>query len=84
MRVLAIKVGFYNGERKRVGAVFEMPDAQVPGTKWVEPAPASQEAAAHRAQEVAKTEREAFSRGAVAASGTKGAMAKKAELDSLV
>lgn len=89
MRVLAIHPGFYAGSRKRPGAVFEMPDAEAEGLlkskhSWIEPAPATAAEAAARAASVEKAERTKIARGAVDASATAAANAKKAEHDNLV
>lgn len=40
MRVKATKVGFYDGSRRRVGDVFEVPDG-IKG-KWFEPMPVTE------------------------------------------
>ena len=38
MRVVAIKMGSYNGSRRRLGDVFEMPEADKKMPAWVQPA----------------------------------------------
>ena len=37
MKVVAIKMGFYNGSRRRVGEVFDMPEADKRMPAWVQP-----------------------------------------------
>ena len=84
MKVLAINPGFYGGSRRRAGAVFEMPDAEVAKTPWVEPAPGTAGEAQARTAQVAKAEQNKFSAGAIAASATAAAKQKKDDLDQLV
>ena len=37
VKVVAIKMGFYNGSRRRIGEVFEMPEADKKMPAWVQP-----------------------------------------------
>ena len=84
MQVVALKPGFYGGERKRVGDIFEMEDrfikkdasGKTVRPKWVKPAPdiavAKREAAAAK-----QAEADRLRDGAIAAAGGKGAKAAK-------
>lgn len=72
MQVVAIRMGFWNGTRRRVGEVFDMPE---PLPSWVKPTndPAKAKAEAEAAK---KAEHEKQRAGAIAASGGKAAKAK--------
>lgn len=82
MQVIATKEGFYQGSRRRVGAIFDMDDKDIKADKgaivkpsWVKAAPDANEAR----KEVAKAQKAAAEKvkaGAIAASGGAPAKAK--------
>lgn len=86
MQVVALKEGFFGGDRRRIGAIFEMDDKFIKKTadgkvvrpKWVKAAPnatiARQEAAAAK-----QAEADRLRDGAIAAAGGKGAYQAKTQ-----
>lgn len=82
MDVVAVEMGFYKGNRKRIGAVFEVAEGErVP--KWTKPVSNADEAAA----ESVKVKSAAVKKradGARAASGGEAAKAKADAMNELV
>lgn len=85
MKVVAISEGFYKGTRRRVGAVFDMPeegmkkkDGKPVLPSWVKAVQNDQQAKAVAAQ-VKQDELDKQKAGAIAASGGKAAKTKAAD-----
>ncbi len=69
MKVRAIKLGYYDLKRRRVGHVFDMPDAEAAKCSWVEPASKKVEAPeeeSHEREPVALSSMQKGKRGAKA------------------
>jgi len=88
VRVIALKLGFYDGSRRRVGDVFDWDVSTLQKDKdgepvlpfWVKAVPANEAAASAEATKAAKAELEQKALGAVAASGegaSNGAVKRK-------
>lgn len=79
MQVVAMQSGFYNGNRRRTGDVFDMAVVEKNGKpvlpKWVKAAPNAHEAKVE-ATKAKKAEQDKLTAGAIAASGGKAAKEK--------
>lgn len=82
MQVVALETGFYLGERKRTGAIFNLDESKLKKKngeavlpKWVKAVPDVRAAKAEAAAAV-KAEQEKQRAGAIAASGGKAAKEK--------
>jgi len=93
MRVIAKKLGFHGGSRRRPGSIFDMPESVMKKDadgkpvlpQWVEPAPADPAQAAAMAAAAAKADKDQFGKAALQASGSAfGADKKAGDIGKLV